>query len=285
MRLALGTVQFGLAYGVAGRGDAVPEAEARAILARAHALGIRTLDTASAYGNIEEHLADLCDDLDFDIVSKIPPLPQNIAPAEAAHWTLEQAERSRMRLGQRLRHLMLHRADDLLKPGGSILWSALAEWSASTNVGIGASCYEPSTVISLKALPKFGIAQIPGNALDQRIGREWSAPPACEVHLRSAFLQGLLLMPQAAAARLVPAATDALAAWHRWCRQQDLEPLIAALSIVKSFAAVSVCVVGVDRIEHLEQTVVAWHRASAVAAPQLHCENPAVIDPRRWSTA
>ena len=285
MRLALGTAQFGLAYGVAGRGGAVPAVEARAILGRAHALGIRTLDTAAAYGNIEEHLADLCDDLDFDIVSKIPALPNDIAPAQAGRWALEQADLSRARLGQRLRHLMLHRADDLLEPGGGALWSALAEWSAANNVGIGTSCYEPSTLMELKALPGFGITQLPGNALDQRIGREWPAPPAFEVHLRSAFLQGLLLMPQADATRRVPAAADALMSWHGWCDQHALEPLVAALSIVKSFAAVGCCVVGVDRIEHLEQIVAAWQSASAIAAPQLHCDRPDVIDPRRWSTA
>lgn len=285
MELALGTVQFGLAYGVAGRGSAVPADEAKAILSRAHALGIRLLDTAGAYGDIEQRLADLCGDLDFRIASKIAAVPRDIAPAQAPRWATEQAQRSSDRLGGRLRLLMLHRADDLLEPGGNAIWSALAEWGAANDVRIGASCYEPSALTTLKALPGFSLTQLPGNALDQRVPRECPVSPGIEIHLRSAFLQGLLLMPPADAARRLPAAADALAAWHGWCAGHDLDPLVGALSVVKSFASVDCCVVGVDRIEHLEQIVAAWQTAAPIAAPQLHCERPDVIDPRRWSAA
>ena len=285
MRLALGTVQFGLAYGVAGRNHPVPAAEVRSILARAYRLGIDTLDTATSYGCIEEQLAELCDDLDFNIVSKIPALPRNLTPARTGEWVVEQAKRAQARLGQRLRHLMLHRADDLLEPGHSDVWAALADWGATNNVVVGASCYDPSTLIALQDLPGFCIAQVPCSALDQRIARTGVALPGVEIHIRSAFLQGLLLMPQTEAAGRVPAAVDALAAWHDWCRVRELEPLVAALSIVKSFSAVSCCVVGVDRLEHLEQIATAWQRATPIPAPHLHCDRTEVIDPRRWSAS
>jgi aryl-alcohol dehydrogenase-like predicted oxidoreductase len=285
MYLALGTAQFGLSYGVGGRDRPVPNSEAKSILVAAHNFGIRTIDTAAAYGRIEEDLTELCCNLEFNIVSKIPAVPRDLPIAHMGIWVIEQAKRSKARLGQRLRHLMFHRADDLLEPGRTDIWSALADWGATNSVVVGASCYDPSTLMALQDLPGFCIAQVPCNALDQRIARTGVALPGVEIHIRSAFLQGLLLMPQAHAASRVPAAVDALAAWHDWCRERELEPLVAALSIVKSFSAVSCCVVGVDRLEHLEQIAAAWQRAAPIPAPYLHCDRTDVIDPRRWSSS
>jgi aryl-alcohol dehydrogenase-like predicted oxidoreductase len=81
----------------------------------------------------------------------------------------------------------------------------------------------------------------------------------------------------------VPAAAAAVAAWHAWCGEQGLDTLTAALAVVKSFAAVGFCVVGVDRLQQLEEIAAAWQAARLVAAPALHCDNPAIVDPRRWS--
>ena len=100
MEPAPGTVPFGLQYGIAGRGSAVPADEARIILRRAHDLGIRVLDTAAAYGDIEERLRDLMDGLDFRVLSKLPPRPESVVGASAtARWAGEQVRRSRERLG------------------------------------------------------------------------------------------------------------------------------------------------------------------------------------------
>ena len=83
VELALGTVQFGLTYGVAGRGEPVPEREIKDILALAWRAGVRTLDTASAYGDIEERLGGLMRDRAFKVTSKIPALPCTGATAAA----------------------------------------------------------------------------------------------------------------------------------------------------------------------------------------------------------
>jgi aryl-alcohol dehydrogenase-like predicted oxidoreductase len=98
----------------------------------------------------------------------------------------------------------------------------------------------------------------------------------------SAFLQGLLLMPPEAARRKLPAAGLHVDRWHRWCADRQLAPLAAALSIVKGFAGVQACVVGVDSVKHLEDIVDAWNRVPATSAPGLATHDLEVIDPRRW---
>ena len=53
MKLALGTVQFGLPYGIANQSGQASREDAAAIIANARLGGIDTLDTAIAYGESE----------------------------------------------------------------------------------------------------------------------------------------------------------------------------------------------------------------------------------------
>jgi aryl-alcohol dehydrogenase-like predicted oxidoreductase len=72
MKLGLGTVQFGQAYGVSNTRGRVPAQDVAAILERAAAGGVRVLDTAANYGEAENALA--ANDLTpFRIVTKTSP--------------------------------------------------------------------------------------------------------------------------------------------------------------------------------------------------------------------
>lgn len=284
MQLALGTVQFGLAYGIAGRGEAVPEKEARAILEDAVARGIRTLDTAAGYGNIETRLARLCAGLPVKFVSKFPAIPDELPAEQAAAFALESARRSRERLGAGLCGLMAHRAQDLLGDRGDAVWAALERWAGSEGITLGASCYSPEEAADLLRLRRIGMAQLPGNALDQRIARavEPGGLSGCEIHLRSVFLQGLLLMPPERAAERLPCASEALRRWHDWNARHGLKFIDAALGIAKSFAHVTTVVVGTDSLEQWRAIADAWDRAGPIAAPDLAIDQESVIDPRLW---
>lgn len=290
MELALGTVQFGMQYGIAGRDSAVPPDEAGVILRRAHALGVRVLDTAAAYGDIEERLRSLTDGLDFRVVSKLPPRPAGVvgAPA-AARWAEAQVRRSRERLGSSLSAMLFHRADDLLESDADALWQGASEACARLGIGaLGASVYDTATLGRLCARFPIALAQLPGNAFDQRVAQvplDTGLPARPALHLRSAFLQGLLLMRDEDVAARLPAALPAVRRWRSWCAERELPPLQAALGIVKGFDGVSHCVVGVDSLAQLEQIVDAWRAAGPITAPELATDDARIIDPRHWKAA
>lgn len=273
--LALGTVQFGLAYGIAGD-DMVPEDEARAILARAFDLGIRRLDTAPAYGGIEARLAGLIGDLPFSIVSKIAPTGES----GAREHVRASVMRSRAQLDQRLDGLLFHSAGDLLGDFGAVLWSEASE-ALGGSAALGVSCYSTDELVAISERFAISMAQVPGNAFDQALGT-YEGVQRVEITLRSAFLQGLLLLPLEGAASRVPAARPALEAWHRFCAAASLPPLVAALSIVKGFEQVDYCVVGVQSVAQLEEIAAAWAEARPLTAGELDTDNRDIIDPRRW---
>jgi len=287
VKLALGTVQFGLAYGIAGRGEAIPDHEARAILEDASARGVRTIDTAADYGDIESRLARLAAGLPLEIVSKVPAIPAALGPADAAAFAVAMADRSRERLGPLLRGLMVHRSTDLVGERGDAVWPALQAWARADGVRLGASCYDPADADQLARTRGIALTQVPGNAFDQRIADTQAHEPlrAVEVHLRSAFLQGLLLMPLADAKRRLPAAAAALERWHADCARRGIAPLQSALAIVKSFELVSCVVVGVDRLSQWTEIADAWDAAEPLHEPALACQQADITDPRLWSTS
>lgn len=279
MKLALGTVQFGLAYGVVGRDEPIGDTEARSIFSRALALGIDTLDTAPAYGDIEQRLASLVGGDRFSVVTKIPTLSP-VSGDDAVALVHASLQRSRQRLGDALRVVLFHDASDLLAPDGDRLWDAASSLTASWGVQLGVSCYDPAQLQTMLARWPVAVAQLPGNVFDQRL--QGYALPGVEIHLRSAFLQGLLLAPVDEATARVPAATAALERWHSVCAQRAISPLAAALGAVKAMPGVARCVVGVDSASHLEQIAAAWDSAEALAWPALAVNDLAVIDPRTW---
>jgi len=284
VELALGTVQWGMAYGIAGRGSVVPEKEVRAILELAWRRGVRTLDTAAAYGDIEAHLGRLTQGMPFHVVSKIPAIPAELSNLEAAVWALTQARRSHRRLGSALRGLMCHRAEDLSGPRGAMVWRELAAWGDAEGVRVGASVYDPQTAVELVRERGIAMTQLPGNAFDQRVARAMpEAVAGLEVHLRSVFLQGLLLMDVESAAARLPAASAAVRHWQQWCTDHAKTPLVAALSLAKGFAAVSTVVVGVDSEAQFADVADAWQASEPMQAGALACAAYNIIDPRLWS--
>lgn len=282
IELALGTVQFGLAYGVIGSGHRVADEEARAILQAAATQGVRVLDTAAAYGDIEQRLADLCGATPYSVVSKIAPLPAGCDAQAAARWVRESVERSCERLDQRLHALLFHSADDLLGPHGDVAWAQASACCLGLGVRLGVSVYGPQQLHAVLARYPVALAQLPGNALDQRLMAHRFE--GVELHLRSAFLQGLLLADAAVAGTRVPAAAPALKRWQAECTRLGLGALEAALGAVKALPGVRYCVVGVESVAQFEAIALAWRQARPLVAPELATDDPAVIDPRTWRT-
>lgn len=280
IELALGTVQFGVAYGLQGRSKPVSDAEAKDILTLASRSGIVRLDTAAAYGNIEERLVGLIGDLDFQIVSKVPPLP--VDADDPTSFVLASIVQSRLRLGERLRGILFHHAADLNGTRGNVAWEQARQLCASSDLALGVSIYDPAEACFANGKKPFDMVQLPSNVFDQRLQSATAELGTAEISIRSAFLQGLLLMPYNAAVNRVPQAAGALRQWHDWCEHKEISPLVAALSVIKGLSSARYCIIGVDYVSQLEDILVAWDQANAINASELAIAEPDIIDPRRW---
>lgn len=286
MKLALGTVQFGLDYGISNAAGQVAQADAAHILALARTAGLDTLDTAVAYGNSEQVLGQIGVEA-WRVVSKLPAIPQACVGVEA--WVLEQTQASLARLGvNRLHGLLLHRPDQLLEKNGQACLAALKALKAQGLVQkIGVSVYGPEELERLFALEHFDMVQAPLNILDQRlVSSGWAArlkKAGVELHTRSAFLQGLLLSPAQQAGEKFSRWRPVWRAWADWLAQTGLTPLQACLAYTLSIDDVERVVVGVDSVKHLQEIL----DASSAKLPSLpdwpEPLDPMLINPARWN--
>ena len=275
-RLALGTAQFGLAYGVANRAGKVCEAEVARILAAARMAGIDTLDTAEAYGNAELVLGAV-GVRDFCVVGKVGHVDGDIRDRVVA---------SLRRLGvDRFEGLLLHAPDQLLvEPSiGDQLESLKAEGLAAA---VGFSVYDPEQTACLLERFTPDLVQLPLCPLDRRwddsgmLGR--LARDNVRVHLRSAYLQGLLLMPPEDAPGWAAPWVELLTGWHAWLAKQGISPARGALALALA-RPVERVVIGVENTEQLAE---ALHLATVPPLPEsLRSADPHLLDPRSWATA
>jgi aryl-alcohol dehydrogenase-like predicted oxidoreductase len=287
--LGLGTAQLGLPYGVSNRGGRPSEDEAAAILAAAAAGGVRTIDTAPAYGEAEALLGRLlAADAAVRIVTKTPPLPGEEVTAADREAVARAAERSRELLGERLEALLVHHGADLAKPGGERLARRLVELREAGVVRrLGVSVYAREELDAARALLPLELAQLPLNAFDQRFLADGTLAElreaGIEVHVRSAFLQGLLLMEPEELPAGLAAAAGPLRRWRELCAERGLGLLEAALGLVAA-AGVDVVLAGANSVAELEQCLAAIRnrRTGEFDWASVAVDDAAVIDPRRW---
>lgn len=227
-RLALGTVQFGLDYGIANTTGRVPLAEVSEILSCARHAGLDTLDTAVAYGHSEETLGQLGVG-SWKVVTKLPAMPEGIDDVRARVKREVTGSLRRLRL-DRLHGLLLHKPSVLLGPAGPALLSTLKELQADGLVKmIGVSVYDPEELEQLYEPGRYDIVQAPINILDRRmVDTGWTqrlADEGVEIHSRSTFLQGLLLMDDRQRPSRFSRWSTTWVAWRHWLDETGLTPL------------------------------------------------------------
>lgn len=286
-RLALGTAQFGLPYGIANQGGQVTRPVAKAMLRKAADNGIDTLDTAIAYGESETCLGEV-GTKGFKLVTKLPAIPDGCT--DVSSWVREQVAASLLRLGTNAVYgLLLHRPQQLLEADGVALYQALQALKKTGQVQkIGISIYAPTELDALIPRFRFDLVQAPFNLVDRRLYTSgWLQrlkEEGVEVHTRSAFLQGLLLMPQSSIPAKFAPWSDIWSKWHDWLAQRAVTAVQACLAFPLSFPEIERVVVGADSENHLAQIIGAADSMVPVDLPDLHCDAENLINPARWSS-
>jgi aryl-alcohol dehydrogenase-like predicted oxidoreductase len=287
-RLALGTAQLGLHYGVANRAGRVSSSDAAGIVGEARRAGIDTIDTAAAYGESEAVLGEAGVG-GFHVVTKLPAIPGDAGDLEAWFERSLAASLARLRV-ERVYGLLLHKPQDLLTEAGGRLYDLLLRARASGRVRkIGVSIYSPRELDELRPAFPLDLVQAPFNVFDRRIEasgwmRRLKADGA-ELHARSAFLQGLLLMPPSdRPARFARWAT-LWRAWDEWLEGAGLTALQACVGFVLAHAEVDRLVVGVDSVAHLAEIVASAAPLAELPGPVLSSDALDLIEPSRWSAA
>lgn len=186
-KIGLGTVQFGIPYGINNQSGQTTSEEVTTILNTAKKAGIQYIDTASAYGNSEEVLGK--NDLSsFKVISKFMPMDEfSLEINTQLNNSLEKLQI------KSLYGYMAHRPLSILSDTKT--WGILENLKSKGLVQkIGGSFNHPDEVTKLlNAGIVPDIIQVPFNYFDNRFKESMLELKelGCEIHTRSAFLQGL----------------------------------------------------------------------------------------------
>jgi len=186
--------------------------------------------------------------------------------------------------------LLVHRAEDLLSTFGDSLWQSLQSLKAQGLAGrLGVSVYHPRELEAICTRYPIDIVQLPLNIYDQRFLESGLLTRlkarGVEIHVRSAFLQGLLLMP---AARL-PACFDSIrerqGRLHRAQEDMGLSPLEGALGYCLCREEVDRVIVGCETAVQLAGIFEATRKIGSRnmdALDSYALTDPQVILPSHW---
>ena len=286
-KLAVGTVQFGLPYGIANSSGQVSDKEVKKILELAENSAITTLDTAIAYGESEAVLGrqNLSS---FSVITKLPEVPES--EKDVAAWANQQLKGSLDRLHlSSLDSLLLHRPAQLVEPRGDTLYRQLQELKHQGLVQrIGISIYSPEELDSLCKKFQFDVVQAPFNILDNRLAETgWLKRlknMGTSLHVRSVFMQGLLLMDRQQRPEKFARWSDTWERWEKWLQETGQPPLQACLRHVLSIPEIEKVVVGVDSAAQLNQIIKASEGFAIPPPDNLTVQDKSLLNPSCWNS-
>lgn len=260
--LCLGTVQFGMKYGInnqIGRQPARDESFGMLDYAVEH--GIDTIDTAAAYGEAEEIIGSYLrvrgKKHKLKVISKLRPnVIEGRKPAEKI--VTEECKNSLHRLSvEQLDGYLLHTPEYIYQEE---VLAALVDLKKEGYVkNIGVSIYDLKEGYAAIDTGVVDYIQLPYSILDQRGIKEGfiSAAKSADIKIftRSAFLQGLFMMEPGLVPKHLQNAVPYLEKIENVLEQYEADKISAILQFVKQERQIDYLVFGVEKIEQLEEDI------------------------------
>lgn len=293
-KLILGTVQLGMHYGIRpGEYKPPVKQEMASILSDAADAGIAGLDTAFEYGLSEEMIGELKPaDWTPRIVTKTPKLRAgNLFPSTARLVKAAYEISCELLRVESCDTLMIHDSDLLDQPGSSHVCDVLTELKQSGAISkIGISIYNASQLEAASGKLDFDVVQLPLSLVDQRLLLDGTvsqlASTGIEVHVRSAFLQGALLMRPGEVPSGMEGLIPAIEELNAKARDADCTPLHALLRFALDLKDVSAVVCGVNMASQLRELCELSVADLAIRfdTSPLPISDETLLNPATWST-
>ncbi len=263
MKYCLGTVQFGMDYGIHG-GQKPSDLSVQHILDKARKNKITNLDTAAVYGDAEKRIGEYIrtmggDKPPFQIVSKMNPAVLRDMPREK--WRKTVADNIRTSLDnlhiECLEGYLFHDAFSIFdRAAVETLYSVVEDGYARQ---VGVSVYTLDEAMKALEYEEISIIQIPYNLMDHRLDAagffEKTRKKDVKVYARSPLLQGLLTMNPADLSEGMQFARPYLEKYRNICNSYGISPLEAAIAYVHGHEGIDYLLFGIDDEKQLDDYI------------------------------
>jgi aryl-alcohol dehydrogenase-like predicted oxidoreductase len=285
-KLILGTVQFGLKYGINNTIGKPKKEEVLSLLKVAYNSGIRLLDTAEAYGNAHQLIGNYHkkqDDFKFKIITKFPhQIKHNLIKSKV----LEYIEIMNVNT---LDVMMFHSFDSFQSNYNSL--DTLNELKSDGLIkNIGVSVYTNAQLKSLLNEDLITVVQLPFNLLDNFNVRgdliNQLKIKGKIIHTRSAFLQGLFFKNTSDDISIVQALKPHLKTLNKITKKQGCSMEELALSYCIKQNNIDNVIIGVDSISQLNANIKAAayevNEEAFKCIDNIYVKNLDLLNPSLW---
>ncbi len=284
-KIAIGTANFGMQYGVANSQGKLSKKSVSEILGLARSLGVTCLDTANAYGESQKVLGEFGVH-DWRVVSKISTIPQDCK--DISYFVRAQIELILTSLNlSDFETVLVHNSKDLTGESGNEVYEALQDAKSRGQVEkIGVSIYDPNDLESIMSQFQIDVVQAPINVFDNRLQDSgWLdrlASMGVEVHARSVFLQGVLLSAVAQNNDFFKPWKSTFEKWNIFSENSGTTPLINCIKHVNSYEKATFAVVGIDSAQNLSEVFDAFSERPQRIAEDDFGSDYQLINPASW---
>lgn len=248
MKIGLGTVQWGLDYGIANTHGIPSDEVLNSIFALANKSGINLFDTAVQYGEAEKRLGQFSN-LEHQIVTKIG----NFSTNKNLNQQLDNSFKHLKR--QNIYGCLFHDVDELIN--NTDLWRELLVYKKEGRINkIGYSLYEPQELLYLlKAGLHPDIVQLPYSILDRKFEPYFDLlkNKGVEIHVRSVFLQGLYFKNPEQLSNKLSILKSVLIELQNICKINKLDMSQFCLGFIRQNYNIDYAIIGVESETQLKE--------------------------------
>ena len=283
-RFILGTVQFGLDYGINNAAGKPSKESVFEILDLAHANGIQELDSADAYGNAQELIGEFMTTTGkhFQVNSKFHIHGQTTISDQLTK-TLEQLQIKTLNV------YFFHRFQDAEQAPES--FEELKRLKKQNRIAkIGVSVYTNEELESCIANENIDVIQLPFNLLDNYSRRgallRKAKNKGKELQVRSVFLQGLFFRDAESFPETLLPLTKYISRLNDIAVNGNLSMYDLALNYVLSKSEIDKVIIGVDSKEQLQNNLAiskkTMNEALVSEVDKVNVKEEALLYPYNW---
>jgi len=278
-KFIIGTANFGFPYGISNGKIKVKKKEVFKILNYAKSQGIYTLDTAINYGQSEKILGEY-GLKKWKVITKLPKLKNNHNLEKLIKKSLNN-----LKINQ-IDTLLFHDTKQIIgKNGGKIFNNILKLKKKGLIKKIGFSVYTPNQVRKIIKSFNFQVLQCPYNIIDRRMDNSGILKilkkKKIEIHVRSIFLKGLLLLKKNKIPKKFHKWKNLFNNYHNFTNDNKISAQEFCLNFVLSNKFVNKLVIGLNNKNQLKE-LISTKRKKINYPAKIQTSDTRLINPSNW---
>lgn len=284
MKLGLGTAQFGLNYGISNQSGKVSDSELSKIFAFCQSNKINLIDTAQTYGDSEKRVSKYLNN-DYKTITKfaLDSINNTNTISDCLNTSINNLKTNKIDT------FMVHSFNLNSSKKLDDIYINLKHLKLSGAVNrIGVSVYNENEINFILDNYNFDVIQLPLNIFDQKLELTGVLKKIksknIEIHVRSAFLQGLCFMNPSHLTGNLTGSKVHINKFQQFAKNANMTYSALALSYLLSIKEIDYVILGCTTEQELSQNYIYINKpqTTIIDYKQFMINDNNITNPSKW---